>query len=297
MTAPTIAHERVRQATAAVLTFTLYDQYGDPDDDTTGVTVGIDQADGTEVVAAGTSATDVGSTSPGQWTYTLTVAQTASLDLLTAVWKDGSSNTLATTYHEIVGGYYFTEAEFKALFPQVKVDAARFREVRTEIERLTEDHCGVAFVPRYARERYDGTGTPKLYLDRPRPRTVASVRVYTDSTTYTSFTATELAELRLEPWGVVRENLSVFTAGRRNILIEYEHGYDRPPDDLRRELMTLARHRINMAASSVPDRTLSFTTPEGETHRQAVPGLSRWTTGIPSVDEALNRYSEKVAAA
>src|SRR5881628_1328803 len=104
--------DRILQGTASTISV-IVDQDGvptNPSPDSALVT--ITRANGTVLVAnAGTSDTGTGS-----FAYTLNPTQTATLDRLTAVWSvtvGGVAQTL-TTRVEVVGGFVFSLADFKA---------------------------------------------------------------------------------------------------------------------------------------------------------------------------------------
>ena len=287
---------QILRSRTANLEFSLYDSDGDLDDATTGLTVGVTSADGTEVIAAGTAATDAGASRPGVWTKSLTAAQTGSLGILTATWKASSGNTLDVTTHEVVSGFYFEPGEFRDTeqAPSSKFDDDRVKRARRQVEEDFERICDVAFLPRYARERFDGTGTTCILLPHTKVRTIRTVRVYSDSTTYTSFDSTELAALDIEGQlgiEVIRTDGNTWTSGYRNIVVEYEHGYIRPPQSVKEAAMRYARHVLTQSKSGLSQRFIF------EANTGATIGLARaemWKTGIDEVDSILQRFSLRV---
>jgi len=186
---------------------------GDPTPDT--ATVRIVRADSTELLAG--NADEAGA---GKYAKTLEPAQTTPLDQLTADWTAGDQQ-ITTTYHEIVGGFLFTVRDAEARLPDL--DAAAHRAGRTLAEEALEDACGVAFVPRYALDTYDGNGRTLL---RPRRRHVRKVRSVTvDGVAYTP---EQLAEVKISETGRLYSPAG-WPTGYGNIVIGYEHGYDFPP--------------------------------------------------------------------
>ena len=146
-----VAHQRIVRATAATLTVTLVDQDGEPSDAAGAVTVRVQRADGTDVLAAGTATTNPAGT--GTYSVALTAAQTATLDLFTATWTVSGIN-VAVTLHEIVGGVYFTVAEARARDASISTSAytaEAVRQARAEVEQQCEMITGVAWVPRFRR--------------------------------------------------------------------------------------------------------------------------------------------------
>lgn len=285
-----VAHSRHLRGSAATLPVDLLNQDGEPADASGTLTVQVTKADGTEVLAAGSSTSNP--TGSGSYTAALTAAQTATLEMLTAVWTDAGDSSTWTTLHEIVGGYYFTLAEAREhdRSLQAQNDDTLIQRAR----RITEDEferiCGVAFVPRYRRVRLDGYGRSSLLLPDPMVRTVRSVRVYSSATSYTAFTADELAALSANNAGVItRGDGGVFAAGSKNIVVEYEHGHDRPPAEVQRASIARARQWIAFGNSGIPDRTQTYVATEVGTFGLAQAGRAK--TGTDWIDAALARWS------
>src|SRR2546421_1634830 len=161
--------DRVLQNTAAVIQNTFYVD-GVPTD-ATAVTVTITRDDGTILVNAG--ATVHGTT--GVYTYTLTTAHTGLLDSLTAAWTGTIGGVAQTvkTYVEIVGGFLFSIADARArstLADTVTYPTANIVAARTWAETEIQNACGISFVPRYASEVLNGSGSQRLDPKWPRVR-------------------------------------------------------------------------------------------------------------------------------
>ncbi|HEY2086758.1 MAG TPA: hypothetical protein VGH54_12145 [Mycobacterium sp.] len=286
--------QRVLQGTPAVLNMTLADQDGTPVAASGALTVAVTQADGTVVLAAGTATT---SPNTGVYTVTLTAAQTAALNLLTAVWTDAGNGRVTTTKHEIVGGYYFSISDARTSNNSLIADTAKYPDAlllstRQEVEEEAERICDVAFVPRYRREILDGLATPEIILGANMIRTVRSVKIYPipGGTQFTALTAAQLSGLRWDPDGMLhRTDFGFFDEGRGNIVIEYEHGWDQPPADVRRASLTRLRSRLNFEVSGVNERATTFTADNGQSYKLAT--ADAFSTGIPDVDAAYDRYS------
>jgi len=262
---------------------------GEPAAPSETVTVGVTKADGTVVVAAGTATSGTGS-SPR--TYTL-AAQTA-LNLLTVTWTDAGDSSTATQLVEVVGGYWFTRAQAverdNSLADGAKYPPALITSVRAEVEAEFEEVTMTAWVPRYHRAQVVGNGSAGVPLPNTMIRSVRSVRLYeSDGTTYTAFTSAELAEIVVVSHGMIyRPN--GWTRGAVYV-VEYEHGADGPPADLRDAAITRLRHRLNIHRSGIPDRATSMSTESGQSYALATPGLRGFITGVPDVDVVLGRYT------
>lgn len=286
-----VADQQILRGVAATLSWQPTDATGEPAAPAGTVTVGVTKADGTTVVAAATSTSGSGS-SPR--TYAL-AAQNA-LELLTVTWTDGGDSSTAVQLVEVVGGYWFTLAQAAArdekLADQTKYPPDRVLAVRAEVEAEFEEVTKQAWVPRYRRETIRGSGHAELVLSELRPRTVRSVRAYDpDGVTYDTWSAGDIAELTLTDHGTLRRPDGATWARNSRYVVEYEHGHDRPPADLRDAAITRLRHRLNSHRSGIPDRATTLSTEGGQTFALATPGLRGFVTGIPDVDVVLGRYT------
>lgn len=277
----------------------------------TQVRVTITRADGTAVAT-----NQIVSQHPatGAYEWQLTTTDTASVDLLTAAWSitlDGTSETF-TTSHEVVGAFLFTEAELRTFGDRALADATAFPDatIADARDRITDDFeriCGASFVTRYGQRIRDGAdaqvplqggfggfwGTP-LLGNVPTMLTLGCKRLQrmrAVSVDGTALSQGEVDAIHVFPEGyIIRDG--GWNWGRRNIVLGFEHGWDRPPPELRRAAMVMAR--FELVSSDVGDRTISFSNDMG-TFRQAV-ASAKFPTGIPFVDSVLERYSEHVWA-
>lgn len=280
-----MASSRVLVSTPATLTVAFYDGAETLVDPGT-VTVTITRSDGTAVV---TGAATSGS-GAAERTYTL-AAQTR-LDHLTAVWTGTTGARKATTYHEVVGGFYAELADIRALdaltsqasYPTAKLEAARARA-----EARFEEATGVAWVPRHTRESLAGTNTTRLLLASRPPRSLIAASI--DGTT-----VADLTTLTLRSWGVVERSsgltFPVPTTTPTNVVVEYTYGYDQPPNDLRLAFLTYCRYLLLDTRSRIPDRASVMSTDFG-TFTLTTAGFKR-PTGLPDVDAVLNDYDQTI---
>lgn len=274
----------------AVLTATLSDATGEPVAGLT-ATVTIARANGT-VLHTAQAATDNGD---GTYSYTLAAADVALLDILTATWTV-SGATRATTRHEIVGGYYFTRGDVDTAEQGRGSDyGPDFEMIRAEVETECERIAGGrAFVPRYRRRIVDGTGTASLDLRDPDPRTIRSIKQTVASGTVTDWPG-NITDLVLTESGMVIAPPALgvvpFLLGYRNIIVEYEYGWDRPPVDLKRAAIRRFRTRLHSPRSGVPDNALSYTAQNGATYRIAT--ADPMSTGDTDIDAIYQAYRFK----
>lgn len=283
-----VADQRIARGVAATLAYQFVDAGGAAAAPAGTATVGITRADGTTLVAAGT-ATSGASTAPR--TYALTAANNLLLDLLTVTWTDSGDGSTHTTLVEVVGGFYFSVAQARAAEPSLQ-DTVKYPTVdvearRREVEDEAEDICGVSFVPRYRRVTLNGTGGSGLIAPDTMLRTVRSV-----TADGTAWTAGQLATVTLSEYGTLSLTSGVWPWGTRNVVIAYEHGYDRPPTGLTVAALTRLRSRLNLVKSDIPDRAERYLAVEGGAFQLSMP--REYMTGLPEVDAVYQRYSLRV---
>lgn len=277
---------RVLRTASVVLTHVFYVDET-PTDATGAVAVSVKRLDGTVI----TSSTASGPSPTG--TYTFTIPAQANVDTLTVDWAAtvaGSAITARDTI-EIVGGYLFGLAEARAMPPALdttKYPTAKLAQKRIGVETECEEICGQAFVPRFARVEFtlDGQsrGTTlinKLTLPHINIRTLRACTIDGVTQSLTGLTVSQSGVLRGLTWaGVITGN---------KIVVEYEHGLDFPPEDLKDAAMLRLRSRLSAGDSGVPQRALSFSVADGGVYRLSTPAANR--TGIPEVDGVYERYT------
>lgn len=284
--------QRHRQSTAATLRVVFTDELGEPQDRAGGVTVGVTRANGTVLVASGTATTH-GTT--GEYTLTLTPAQTSTLDVLTASWRDVANNVTWTTQHRIVGGFFFTLGEARAhddvLDNATAYPPALLAAKRSEVENEAEWICDRAFVPSYARVTVDGAGTNELRLGLHDLRSIRAITVYDNlADDGVDLTADELASISLLSGGVIRRtDGGVFPFGSLNVVVEVEYGLDAPDNMMAGAAMTRLVSKVNERKTGIPDRARSMTSPDGNSYELA--GPDAYSTGIDVVDAVYGRFS------
>jgi hypothetical protein len=288
VTAP-VAAQRILRGTAAVLTWQNLNADGEAADPGT-VTVGVVDAAGNTVVPSSTATTASGTARA----YTLTAEQTSDLNLLTATWTVDGGGVFQTSV-EVVGGYYFSVAEARAGDPQLSNDtrfptdqiiAAR-RQVEEEFERI----CEVAFVPRYEREHVWSTGGNALAVSFPRIRSLRSVAWVDPSGAAQPYTSTDRAGMLHNEGPTIIWEAGGFPAGQ--VTVEYEHGYDVPPAEVKWAAIQRCRYWVAKTSSGIPDKAQTYTILEsGGTVSLA--RASALSTGNDDIDAILGRWSHRV---
>lgn len=284
-------------------TFFLDEQ---PTGATGAVTVAITRLDGTAVQSGAASGPDASQ----QYTYLFNGSDT--LDVLLVTWTAtvaGDALVIDSDQIEVCGGYLFSLAEGRAvdtaLSSTSKYPTSLLTQKRVETEDECERICGQAFVPRFSREIYDGRGESFLRVRWPWIRTIRSISIRnTPGGAYTPLTTPELANVVGGDDGVLRLDAgvswpstgyfwgSVFAMGRRNIIVEYEHGLDYPPPDLVRGAKFRFKSLVLQSTSALPDRAERIATVATGVLILANPSEDK--TGIPEVDACYGRHSRPV---
>lgn len=222
--------DRILQNTPQVITATLYSGSTATDPSPDSATIEVLRADGTALVAAGTSASENGT---GSFKFALTAAQLAQLDVLTARWTMNVGTTATiTTRAEVVGGFLCSLTELKGVFP-TKTDA-ELTAIRTASEQRLENACHRAFVPRYALEARSARPW-RFRLAWPDVRAIRYASVGG-----TALTSTQLSYLDIGPGGYVTGLPRRGTIGYSRTVIGYEHGADYPSEVIREGVLLAA---------------------------------------------------------
>lgn len=281
---------RVRVDTPATLAVTFYDSEGEVAIDPGVTTVTITRSDGTAVVTAAAT------TGTGAAARTYPLAAQVRPDHLTVVWTGSVGGRRVTSEVEVVGAFYAELAEIRALDAlsnTANYPTAKLARARHQAEDVFEDVTGVAWVPRHARELLDGTNEVRLRLAHQQPRSLIAVSV-------AGVVQADLTAFRLYPYAAIERVAgatwpSEVSGGGQNIVVEYLHGFDAPPADLREAFLVYVRDRLLMGNSRIPDRASLMSTDFG-TFNLVTAGGQRYT-GLPDVDAVLQRYRQYVALA
>jgi hypothetical protein len=256
-----------------------------PTDATGPVTVTVKRLDGTAVTSGAAAGL-------GSGVYTFEVDEQPAVDTLTVDWS-GSLGGAAITVRdvvEIVGGFVFGLAEARSahatLASTTTYPDAVLAGKRTGVEQEAERIAGRAFVPRFARFLLDGSGTSELVVPDMDLRAVrAAATAARAGGTFTTLSVDQLAAVAPLPEGVLaRDDGATWPRGRRNVLVEYEHGLGIPPVTVKDAAILRLRSYIAAARSAIPERAVSFTVTEGGIYRLAAAGPH--STGWPEVDAA-----------
>jgi hypothetical protein len=255
-------------------------------DATGAVQVTVTRDDGTVLQSGAATGPDVNH----QYSYLFNGSDV--VDRVTVSWSatvGGDAVILDQDVIEIAGGFYFGLAEARqvdAVFANtVKYPTADVVEVRTQTEDEAEIITGQAFVPRFEREVLTGTGDRPLRLRWPRLRKVRALTVGGSA-----FTSTQLAGIGPDPLGLIRTLGTWPWWGVGNVVVEYEHGMDRPPPDVVRAAKTRWRSLMfeRRTRTPLPDRSEAFARTEAGLVKYGQEGAD--ATGIPAVDAVYARW-------
>lgn len=281
------ADQQILRGSAATLTISWAGADGEPTTPPTTPQVTVTRADGTPVT------TGTASGSESSWTFPLTAAHTADLDLLTVDWTVGS--TTQSTSAAIVGGYYFTAAQARAQDSALKdtagYETSRLLEARAQVEAEIEWCADVAFVPRFTVVQIEGNGTSEL-VGPAMPRRVRWGTINYGTNTR-ALTAPEIAALRLERSGEI-SLLAGSWPEHSIVTLGVEHGHDRPHPKIVAAAIILLRVRMNTGKSNFPDRAERYQLSEGGMMFLSMPGA--YKIGIPEVDAAIATYGVRIPA-
>gem|GEM_PF-6977588 len=186
---------------------------------------------------------------------------------------------------DVVGSHYVTLGSLRTE-PQLS-DAARYPDAlvqsfRDEIEEHVETACNVAFVPSFGTESRIGDGTSTIVMRTNKVRSLTALTIDGVSQTLSNF--------ELLDGNILHHKSGTFDHGEP-IVVTFEHGYDRPPAKLVREVRQAIRSEMLSRGSQAPNNRLWEQTADGLTVRYSTADWdARRFTGSTDFDAALNAY-------
>ena len=269
MLAPTVVDSQIvagSPAKQADVSWQPTDSDGEPADPGVVVSVQVATSDGTELVAKETS-TGTG-TNPRTVTTAVTQAQKASPEWLVATWTDPSDNVLATTTHEIIGAPLLTLDEYKRYQQNnaSSMTSALLRPVRREVDeamcRGYSSWLNRSVLPRFQVEWFEpGYYGNTLHLHYPDLRRIGWARRLDSDNTFTTI---DITKARITAPNRVVLTDTVWPSNVR-IQVGYEHGYPRPPEDVKRAAAKEIYSRLGGQASVIDPRARTFQDAGGNT--------------------------------
>lgn len=295
LTTPRAAAQRILQGSITpVARGVLRDQDGELADAVGTVTATVKSLGGTVSGSANRATTKTPSTT-GQYMVELTTAEAADLTVWAVEWYDGST-LRATTHHRIVGGFICSRAEIKAesgigsKFSDAAIDLAR-----EWISAKIEHNTGAAWNPRYDIHSIFLESAPGFHPilrggnSRYRDRLVLP---WYPIRTVESFTVdgAEITDYDIDLSTGVIQNVRFYD----HVVIGVTHGYDEPPETLRRAAVVAAADVLLRSGSGLSERTRSQTNDLGMVQQFSFPGLDH-PTGLDFVDAAIREHDQRGA--
>lgn len=279
---------RVLRSVPALLSVVLVDADGAPRTTEGAVTVTAVRGNGEDLFDGARDAEP--GIEPGEYTVMLTPEDTAELDRIELTWTDDSGGQY-TTIAEIVGGFYFSPDEARKAAPGLDnldlYPTALVLEIRNEVEQEVERITSRAFVPRYRRvvlETRRDVRVPDIDV-----RTVRRVTIDGRQYPLRADARGYLVGLSPEQVGNAGPGYGWRGSGSE-LVVEYEHGLDAPPADLKRAALVRFVDRIGLAKSGAPERN-EYQVIDGQVFTVTQPGVRGSLTGIREVDAVYAAYS------
>lgn len=284
-----VADQRVLRGAPAILRAVLVDQEGEPTTPVGTLTLTVTRLDGTVLksgVATQAATGHYAQTGAYEITTALTAAETgAGLDVLTCQWIDGTT-TRMTTLVEVCGGHYFSPSELggaRGLASDSGVGLPDLVRLRHAVEDQIEWSTGVAWVPRTELRSFDLDGYP-VVLQGP-VRSLRSVTLDDEALDVSEFDVDELGVLR---WS--GRSMAGWASG--TLAVRWDHGYDRPPERLRRAGIEAARYlSLGERVDGADPRAVSITNEYGNVQFARTDRDRPF--GLPDVDGVVKAYSRR----
>ncbi len=255
------------------------------------VVVSITRLDGTVVQTGNADGPDP----DGGYAFTFQGSDT--LDHLRVSWAatvGGDAITLDQDLIEVVGGFYFSLSEGRETDPvladTVKFPTARLRERRDQVEAECERLTGQAWVPRFRRATLTGTGRTALVLPDPEIRAIRAVTL-----NGSVMTSGQLAGVGFNASGLLylSSGWTPSTLGAiGNVVVEYEHGHDRPDPDLVEAARLRFKSLCLEGRSNLPDRAERQVQVDANGGTVVYGSPNAEKTGIPAVDAVYGRLAD-----
>jgi hypothetical protein len=251
--------------------------------------------DGSALTPAPT-ASHVGAVGSGQYQIVLDAQPEVTVLKLTWVGMIGARQQTLKSRVEWIGELLFNVADLRALKVADRTPFASTTDYpdkaiyarRTEVTLDFEQRCGWSFVPRHAREVHDGGGQDALMLGNLKAHTLLSVTI--------DGVAQTLSDFELLPSGLLVWKTGGWfsSASRRNVAVQYVHGFEQPPPAVSSAAM--ARAAMLLLPSLGSSTASSWTTPDGTTYQydqagQRLAGGGIRHYGVAAIDSCLNEYA------
>jgi hypothetical protein len=293
-----------KRLTSATITQTFTVDGVPKDLDSSGIPVVVITKPDLTTIASGT-VSHVGGVDSGQYKFVL--AGQPDCTILDVTWAGtigGQPQTLHDTI-EIVGADLFGLAAFRGLKVANGTPFAlgqtplysdnQIRDARTAVLEEFTAILGFSPVPRFARETLDGDGRTCLILPGLKATRILSVTVNGAAQTATDYqvgVGNQIESVSNYGYG------TAFTRGRRNVVVEWVHGWDRVEGIGSHAAMLYAARQLNPSGFS---SAVSVSMPDGSQYTYVPSETGRGGfvrhTGERDIDNWLNRHRAVAGAA
>lgn len=289
---------QVSRGLPATLTIEVRTYDGDLATPTGSVAVVVKDIDAV-TVASGNA---VVSATAGVYTFTLPSAVTGELGAYTVTASYTLSGVAQSRAYavEVVGQYLFEIHELRAydraIASTTDYTAEEIRKAREAATARLERAAQVAFSPRVKRATLSGDGTARLVVPDVMVRECLSASVWDEelgADTEDGLSPTEIIDVEVDTDAgvLVRTDGQVWPVGFRNIVVDYEHGYETVPAPVKQVAMMLAIETL--VPSGLPMRATSQATDIGD-FRISLANLDAGRpTGIPEVDAVMGEFGRR----
>ncbi len=263
------------------------------------VTIGITDAMGDTVVAAGTATSGTGTSAR---TYSL--ANQDEVNVLYVTWTRTTGGSFQVDVVEVVGSWLFLLSQARSfgqksdntapLASTTEYTNAMLGDERTRIGDELENWTGRSWIRKYARVEIPGSGSNCLYLSRGRRRATNGQSVGGPGFDMdinrligatVDGTAQTLTDIVIDGGRLLHKTGTWSTPGSDdplNVIVEYEYGLEAGSYGADREALKLLLNRL--VPSTYPDRALSVDTGIGTLRLVSEGGPMGNPTQIPSVN-------------
>lgn len=213
---------------------------------------------------------------------------TANLDrlLLTVTATVDSLATKQVVQVDVVGSHFCSIGSLREepkLDDKNRFPDALIAEIRDEIESYVEEAAGRAFVPTFGMEKHIGDAGNNIVLRHHAVRELVSVTVDGSAQNLSNF------ELLLGDQLHAKGGFPFINA--EPVVVKLEHGEDRPPVKLVREVKKAIRSELMSRGAQAPRDLLWEQTADGNTVRYSTPDWNAGRfTGTMALDAAINAY-------
>jgi len=215
------------------------------------------------------------------------------LDPITWVGTIGGKTQTLYSRVEWVGALLFNLADLRAVkvAGQLAFQSTTDYPNQTLLDRrveVTDDfeaRTGYSFIPRFARETFDGDGQTSLILSKYRCQRLLSVTIDGAAQTISDYTLADTGLLQRKTGGTFPATTP------QNVVVEYVYGFARPPAEISE--VALARAAMLLLPSQAASTASTWITPDGTSYSfdpagRSLSGGGRSFYGVPKIDATLS---------